>query len=139
MTAQSTLDEARRMKYLREYGVLDTPSEQGLDELTALAAQICATPIALISLVDENRQWFKATFGLAMVESPRNTSFCSYALDKRELFIVPDAAQDERFAHATPSPRTSSKRRRWRSSIGSGSWRRSTPPARHSSARKTLR
>ena len=98
MTAQSTLDEARRMKYLREYGVLDTPSEQGLDELTALAAQICATPIALISLVDENRQWFKATFGLAMVESPRNTSFCSYALDKRELFIVPDAAQDERFA-----------------------------------------
>jgi PAS domain S-box-containing protein len=98
MTAQSTPDEARRIKHLREYGVLDTPPEQGLDELTALAAQICETPIALISLVDENRQWFKATFGLEMVESPRNTSFCSYALDQRELFIVPDAAQDERFA-----------------------------------------
>ncbi|MGD0404970.1 MAG: PAS domain S-box protein, partial [Candidatus Acidiferrales bacterium] len=98
MTAPSTLDEVRRMKYLRQYGVLNTPPEQDLDELTALAAQICETPIALISLIDENRQWFKATFGLEMVESPRNTSFCSYALDQRELFIVPDTAQDERFA-----------------------------------------
>jgi PAS domain S-box-containing protein len=97
-TAQSSLDEARRMKYLRQYGVLDTPPEQALDELTALAAQICETPIAWISLIDENSQWFKATFGLEMVESPRSASFCSHALDQRELFIVPDAAQDERFA-----------------------------------------
>jgi PAS domain S-box-containing protein len=98
ITAQPTLDEALRVEALRQYAVLDTLPEEALDDLTALAAQICGAPIALISLVDEHRQWFKARFGWAMAETPRNISFCGHALHERDLFIVPDATRDKRFA-----------------------------------------
>ena len=98
IAAQPTVDEIRRIEVLRQYAVLDTPPEQTLDDLTVLAGQICRAPIALISLVDENRQWFKARFGLEMTETPRDISFCGHAVHQRDLFIVPDAAQDERFA-----------------------------------------
>ena len=98
ITAQPTLDEALRVEALRQYAVLDTLPEQALDDLTALAAQICGAPIALISLVDEHRQWFKARFGWAMAETPRDISFCGHALHERDLFIVPDATRDKRFA-----------------------------------------
>jgi PAS domain S-box-containing protein len=91
-------DEARRLEVLRQYAVLDTLPEQELDDLTALAAQICGTPIAVISLVDEHRQWFKARVGLEVVETPRDVAFCAHALHHRDLFIVPDATHDERFA-----------------------------------------
>ncbi len=96
--AQGTADEARRIEILRQYAILDTEPEQALDDLTALAAQICGAPIALISLVDEHRQWFKARIGLDMAETPRDISFCTHAVQQRDLFIVPDATQDERFA-----------------------------------------
>ncbi len=98
ITAQPTLDETLRVEALRQYAVLDTLPEQALDDLTALAAQICGAPIALISLVDEHRQWFKARFGWAMAETPRDISFCGHALHERDLFIVPDATRDKRFA-----------------------------------------
>src|SRR5580704_16193643 len=94
---EPTLDEARRIEALRDYAILDTLPEQSLDDLTALAAQICQTPIALISLVDERRQWFKSKVGLQMAETPRDISFCGHAIHQRDLFIVPDATQDERF------------------------------------------
>ncbi len=96
--AQPTSDEARRLDVLREYAILDTLPEQALDDLTALAAQICGTPIALISLVAEHRQWFKARIGLETSETPRDISFCGHGVQQQDLFIVPDASRDERFA-----------------------------------------
>jgi PAS domain S-box-containing protein len=91
-------DEARRLDALRQYHLLDTLPEQALDDLTALAAHICEAPISLISLVDEHRQWFKSTFGLCISETPRETFFCGHVITQPDVFIVPDAAQDERFA-----------------------------------------
>ncbi|MES2440679.1 MAG: PAS domain S-box protein [Verrucomicrobiota bacterium] len=91
-------DETRRLQVLRQYAVLDTPPERALDELVALAAQVCETPISLISLVDEHRQWFKASVGLDVREMPRNVSFCACALGRSDLFVVPDTLDDLRFA-----------------------------------------
>ena len=90
-------DEARRLDALRQYHVLDTPPEQALDDLTALAAHICAAPISLISLVDEHRQWFKSKVGWTISETARDVSFCGHVITQPDLFIVPDAAADERF------------------------------------------
>ncbi len=90
--------EPERLATLRSYGVLDTPPEADFDDLAALAAHLCTAPIALIALVDERRQWFKAEFGLGMRETPRQASFCAHALECRELFVVPDAAGDAAFA-----------------------------------------
>ncbi len=92
------MDEVQRLETLRQYAVLDTPPEEALDDLTALVATICEMPIALITLVDEQREWFKSRVGLTAAEAPRATSFCAHALGHPELFIVPDAMQDPRFA-----------------------------------------
>ena len=91
--------EADRLRALRCYGILDTPAEQEYDDLVALAAQICDAPMALISLVDETRQWFKARVGCADPETPRAISFCAHAITrtKDEVFIVRDATKDEHF------------------------------------------
>jgi PAS domain S-box-containing protein len=99
MSSLKNLDEAVRLKTLREYAVLDTAPEQALDDITALAAQICGTPIALISLVDEHRQWYKSRVGVEDTETSREISICAHSLGKSELFIVPDATLDERFAN----------------------------------------
>ena len=90
--------EPLRLEILSDYGVLDTAPVQALDDLVQLAAKICETPIALISLIDEERQWFKARVGLESQELPRNISFCTHTLQQEELFIVPDATRDQRFA-----------------------------------------
>jgi len=92
-------DETARLAGLREYDILDTLPEQAYDDITYLASQICDTPIAIVSLVDEERQWFKSVHGLDVTETPRNLAFCAYAiLDPDSLFIVEDTAEDERFA-----------------------------------------
>jgi GAF domain-containing protein len=90
--------EAKRLKVLWEYEVLDTVPEEVFDDLTELAARICEAPIALISLVDENRQWFKAKIGITLGETSRDISFCAHAIKQADLFIVPDATRDKRFA-----------------------------------------
>jgi GAF domain-containing protein len=90
--------EIQRLKILWEYDVLDTVPEEVFDDLTELAARICEAPIALISLIDENRQWFKSKFGLSTKETSRDISFCAHAIKQTGLFIVPDATQDLRFA-----------------------------------------
>jgi anti-sigma regulatory factor (Ser/Thr protein kinase) len=90
-------NETTRLDALRKYRILDTDPEEAFDDLTLLAAQICGTPIALISLVDEDRQWFKSRVGLAAEETTRNISFCTHAIQDTQLFVVPDALDDARF------------------------------------------
>jgi GAF domain-containing protein len=93
-------NEKMRLKVLWQYEVLDTVPEELFDDLTELAAHICEAPIALISLVDENRQWFKSKVGISVNETSRDVSFCAYAITQPDLFIVPDAALNPRFANS---------------------------------------
>lgn len=92
-------NEEERLAALRSLGVLDTPPEPVFDRFVQLAAAICGTPIGLISLIDRDRQWFKARVGLEMPETPRQTSFCAHTILGRGVLVVPDATIDPRFAH----------------------------------------
>ena len=98
MSAPIPANEKKRLKVLWQYEVLDTVPEEVFDDLTELAARICEAPIALISLVDESRQWFKSKVGTTVNETSRDISFCAHAIAQNDLFIVPDATQDPRFA-----------------------------------------
>jgi hypothetical protein len=91
-------NEADRLNTLRGYGILDTDPEASFDDLTRLAALICSTPIAVVSLVDQERQWFKSKTGLNISQTPREESFCAHAIMSPEVLVVPDASQDPQFA-----------------------------------------
>ncbi|RRJ82748.1 GGDEF domain-containing protein [Aestuariirhabdus litorea] len=90
-------DEPQRIAALNRLGVLDTPPEQRFDRITRMAKRIFGVPVALVSLVDSERQWFKSKVGLEVDETPRNVSFCAHAILSNELFMVPDATHDQRF------------------------------------------
>jgi anti-sigma regulatory factor (Ser/Thr protein kinase) len=90
-------DEQDRLAALRAYRILDTAPDRAFDDLVRLASQICGTPIALITLIDAERQWFKSRIGVSIQETSRDIAFCTHAIRQRDLFIVPDALQDERF------------------------------------------
>ncbi len=91
-------NEQDRLKALYKYQILDTAEESGFDDLTALAAYICGTPVSLVSLVDESRQWFKSKLGVEETELPRETSFCAHGiLQPEEILIVENALEDWRF------------------------------------------
>lgn len=90
--------EDARLRALRQTGVLDTEPEESFDYLTAMAAEICGTPIALITLVDVDRQWFKSSVGVEIAETPRDVSFCAHTILQSDLLVVGDALKDDRFA-----------------------------------------
>jgi len=90
-------NEADRLAALHRYGILDSPPEPDFDDITRVAALVCKTPIALVSLVADTRQWFKSEFGLGVRETPRTMSICAHAILQPGLFVVPDTAADPRF------------------------------------------
>jgi PAS domain S-box-containing protein len=90
-------NESQRLEILNQYQILDTPAEEVFDELAQLAANLCETPIALISLVDAEREWFKSKIGVTISEIPRSISFASYTILQSQILIIPDTLQDERF------------------------------------------
>lgn len=97
MKAPLPQNEGQRLKVLWQYDVLDTVPEAMFDDLADLAAHICEAPIAMISLVDEKRQWFKSHIGVSLRETSRDISFCAHAILQDGLFIVSDATKDPRF------------------------------------------
>ena len=95
-------NEDRRLSELRELEILDTEPEQAYDDLTRIASGICGMPISLVSLIDNDRQWFKSNQGLDASQTSRDFSFCAHAINEpSQLFVVPDARDDPRF-HDNP-------------------------------------
>lgn len=93
-------DEQKRLEALKEYEILDTPPEEEFDNLTSLASRICGTPMSLITLLDDRRQWFKSVTGLEIKETPIEYAFCTHAIQHpSEILVVPDSRKDERFAN----------------------------------------
>ncbi len=98
MKAPTPTNEESRLEALRELKVLDSAPEQAFDDLTRLAAQVCSTPFAMLSLVDKDRQWVKSKVGLEFTEIPRDVSICAHAILAREAVVIPDLTADPRFA-----------------------------------------
>ena len=98
MTAPLPDNEAARLAVLREHRILDTAPTAEFDDLVRLAAQLCGVPIAAVSLIDEDRQWFKSELGLGVTETPREAAFCAHTILGCDLLVVPDAHADARFA-----------------------------------------
>jgi signal transduction histidine kinase len=98
MKADIPVNENLRLADLYRYNILDTPEEEEFNDLVQLASRICKVPVSLISLIDAERQWFKARVGIDFTETPRDTSFCSHGILNGDIFVVPDATNDIRFA-----------------------------------------
>lgn len=99
-TAALPVNEDARLATLREYQILDTEREEAFDEIVHLAAVICSVPIAAISIVDADRQWFKSSLGLGVTETPRDISFCTHTILQPDIMVVTDATEDPRFQNS---------------------------------------
>src|ERR1700687_368710 len=97
MATPAPANDAARVAALEKYAILDSEPEQAFDNLAKLATFICKTPIALVSLIDGERQWFKSKIGIDATETPREVAICSTAIQQSDVFVVPDARKDERF------------------------------------------
>ncbi len=97
MKAPLPENEAARLEALQKYAILDTVPEQDFDDLSRLAALICGTPIAMVTFVDANRQWFKSRIGFDLEETSRDVAFCAHTILQRDVFVIPDTMADERF------------------------------------------
>lgn len=98
MKAQLPANEQERLQALQGSRILDSAPERSFDQLTELAASICGTLIAILSLIDSDRQWFKSKRGISFQETCRDVAFCAHAILRQDLLVVPDAVSDERFA-----------------------------------------
>ena len=92
-------NESERLQALRSYGILDTPIEPAFDDITRLASYICQTPISVINLIDDGRQWFKSEIGLGVRETPIDSSLCAHAILEQSFMEIPDTTLDRRFAN----------------------------------------
>lgn len=99
MSVPKPENESARLEVLRQFEILDTDPEESFDDLTRLAAHLCHTPIAIITLVDAHRQWFKSRVGLTPTETARDISFCAHAIMQPGPLVVRDALDDDRFRH----------------------------------------
>src|SRR5471032_1265302 len=97
MSAPISPNETQRLEALRALNLLDTPPEERFDRITRLAARVLAVPMACVVLVDEERQFFKSRYGLDLLETKRDESFCPYTILENKQMVVPDATQDDRF------------------------------------------
>jgi len=98
MKAELPVNETLRLRALHDLAILDSPREQSFDDIAAVARQVCDVPIAIVSLVDKERQWFKSCFGLDAIETPRDIAFCAHAiLMPDDVLVVEDSTKDERF------------------------------------------
>jgi hypothetical protein len=98
IAAAAPPDEVERLRALHERGILDTPPEERFDRITRLARRLLDVPTAMVTLVDAERQWFKSRSGFDVTETARDLAFCSYTIQQDEIFVVPDALADPRFA-----------------------------------------
>jgi signal transduction histidine kinase len=98
MKASIPANEADRLRALQLYDILDSLPEKAFDEITQLAAHICGCPIATVSIIAENRQWYKSKVGMDAIETPRDIAFCAHTINQREILVVPDTIMDERFS-----------------------------------------
>ena len=98
MKAPLPLNEKARLEALRRYQILDTEAEEAYDNITRLANHLCYTPVSMITMVDEDRQWYKSKMGVEMQQTPRDISFCAHAILDENMTVVPDMRQDERFS-----------------------------------------
>ena len=98
MKASIPINESARLEALKRYQLLDTEPQQTFNDLPLLASQICSTPVSLITLIDEHRQWFKSRIGFPLAETSRDISFCAHAILQNDIFTVPDTLKDDRFS-----------------------------------------
>lgn len=97
ISAPKPLNDTERVEALRAYGVLDTPAARSFDDIVELTAKLFQVPICLVSLVDDDRQWFKAKVGIDACETARSISFCGHAILRPKVMVVEDALTDHRF------------------------------------------